>query len=88
MMSQKSKRELLEAILLRYLKASKIEKQKMPDEFTSATGYHRKYVIRVLKSQVQKRPKGKKKGCKAIFRGEVVQALKHIWDIYVVDPRI
>jgi len=81
-MSQKSKRELLETIRPRYLKANKIEKQKMLDEFTSATGYHRKYAIRVLKNQVQKRPKWKKPGRKAIYRGEVVQALENIWEIY------
>ena len=37
----------------RYLKASNLEKQKMLDEFASATGYHRKHAIRLLKNQVQ-----------------------------------
>lgn len=84
MMSLKSKRELLEAIRPRYLKARKAEKQKMLDEFTAATGYHRKYAIRVLKNQVQvqNRHKGKTKIYKAIYRGEVVQALEQIWEIY------
>ncbi len=82
MMSLKSKRELLEVVRSRYLKASKAEKQKMLDEFTSATGYHRKYAIRILKEQVQKRPKRKNKGYQAIYRGEVVQALEQIWEIY------
>jgi hypothetical protein len=83
MMSLKSKRELLEAIRPRYLKAGKVEKQKMLDEFTSATGYHRKHAIRVLKNrvQVQTRHKGKTKTYKAIYRGEVVQALEQIWEI-------
>ncbi len=82
-MSLKSKRELSEAIRPRYLKASKVEKQKMLDEFTLATGYHRKYAIRVLKNQVQvqNHHKGKTKTYKAIYRGEVVQALKQIWEI-------
>ena len=53
MMSLKSKRELLEVVQPRYLKANKAEKQKMLDEFTSVTGYHRKHAIRVLKNQVQ-----------------------------------
>ena len=52
-MSLKSKRELLEVVRPRYLKASKFEKQKILDEFTSATGYHRKHAIRILKNQVQ-----------------------------------
>jgi hypothetical protein len=84
MMSLKSKRELLEVVRPRYLKASKVEKQKMLDEFTSATGYHRKHAIRVLKNQVQvqNRLKGKTKTYKPIYRGAVVQALEQIWEIY------
>jgi hypothetical protein len=82
MMSLKSKRELLEVVRSRYLKANKLEKQKMLDEFTSATGYHRKYAIRVLKNQVQKHHKRKTKGYKAVYCGEVVRALEQIWEIY------
>ena len=84
MMSLKSKRELLEVIRPRYLKANKAEKQKILDEFTSATGYHRKHAIRILRNrvQVQKRHEGKNKTYKTIYRGEVVQALEQIWEIY------
>jgi hypothetical protein len=84
MMSLKSKRELLEVVRPRYLKASKLEKQKMLDEFTSATGYHRKYAIRVLKNQrqVQNHLKGKTKTYKPIYGGEMVQVLEQIWEIY------
>jgi hypothetical protein len=84
MMSLKSKRELLEVLRPRYLKAHKVEKQKMLDEFTSATGYHRKHAVRVLKNkvQVQNRFKGKTKTYKAIYRGEVVQVLEQLWEIY------
>lgn len=83
-MSLKSKRELIEVVQSRYLKASKFEKQKMLDEFTFATGYHRKHAVRVLKNQVQvqKHLKGKTKTYKAIYRGEVVLALEQIWEIY------
>jgi len=84
MMSLKSKRELLEVVQPRYLKASKVEKQKMLDEFTLITGYHRKHAIRVLKKQiqVQNHLKRKSKSYKTIYRGEVVQALEQIWEIY------
>jgi hypothetical protein len=84
MMSLKSKCELLEVVRPRYLKASKVEKQKILDEFTSATGYHRKHAIRVLKNQVQVQNhlKGKTKTYKTIYGGEVVQALEQIWEIY------
>jgi hypothetical protein len=45
-MSQQSKRELLQAIRPSYLKANKAGKTKSLDEFVDATGYHRKYAIR------------------------------------------
>jgi hypothetical protein len=83
-MSLKSKCELLEAVQPRYLKANKAEKQKILDEFTNATGYHRKHAIRVLKNkvQVQNTLRRKTKTYKTIYRGEVVQALELIWEIY------
>jgi hypothetical protein len=84
MMSLKSKHELVEAVQPRYLKANKFEKQKILDEFTSATGYHRKHAIRVLKNKVQvhNRLTGKTKTYKSLYGGEVVQALEQIWEIY------
>lgn len=81
-MSLKSKRELSEVVRPRYLKASKFEKQKILDEFTSATGYHRKHAIRVLKSRVPKGRRRKRTGYQAVYRGKVVQALEQIWEIY------
>jgi len=48
-MSQRSKRELFAEVQPRYMKASKAGKQKILDEFTASTGYHRKYAIRLLK---------------------------------------
>lgn len=82
-MSLKSKRELLEVLRPRYLKANKVEKQKMLDEFTSTTGYHRKHAIRILKNQVQVQNhlNRKTKTYKTIYQGEVVQALEQIWEI-------
>jgi len=84
MMSLKSKRELLEVVRPRYLKASKLEKQKILDELTLATGYHRKHAIRVLKNKVQSQNhlKGKTKTYQPLYRGEVVQVLEQIWEIY------
>ena len=84
MMSLKSKCELLEVVRPRYLKASKFEKQKILDELTCATGYHRKHAIRVLKNQgqVQNHLKRKTKTYQSIYRGEVVQVLEQIWEIY------
>jgi hypothetical protein len=81
MMSQRSKREIIEAIRPRYLKANKAGKQQILDEFIATTGYHRKYAIRVLKHGPK--PKGwKKPGRRKIYHGEVVQVLEKIWEIY------
>jgi hypothetical protein len=52
MMSQLSKKELLEAIRPRYRKANKVEKQHILDEFVAATCYHRKHAIRILKQEL------------------------------------
>jgi hypothetical protein len=82
MLSLKSKQELLEVVRPRYLQASKGEKQKILDEFTSATGYHRKHAIRVLKNRVSKTRRRKRTGYPTLYHGEVVQALEQIWEIY------
>jgi hypothetical protein len=79
-MTRSSKRELLEAIRPRYLRASKAEKTRILDEFVASTGYHRKHAIRLLKHGVK--ASGKKKPGKAkIYPGEVVIALTKIWAI-------
>ncbi|TLM99174.1 DDE-type integrase/transposase/recombinase [bacterium] len=80
MMSQRSKREMIEAIRPRYMKADKAEKEQILDEFVATTGYHRKYAIRLLKHGPK--PRGlKKAGRKKVYQGEVVQALEQIWKI-------
>ena len=81
-MSLKSKQELVEVVRPRYLQASKAEKQKILDEFTCATGYHRKHAVRVLKNKAPTRKRKKRTGYRKIYRGEVVEALKQIWEIY------
>lgn len=80
-MSQRSRHELHAQVQSRYLKASKAEKQRMLDEFTANTGYHRKYAIRVLKHGYKRRLH-KPKGRTAIYRGKVVEVLEQIWEIY------
>ena len=83
MMSQQNRRELYAEVQARYLKASRAEKQKILDEFTANTGYHRKYAIRILKHGYKHCPSLRKsKGRKAIYRGEVVEMLEQIREIY------
>jgi hypothetical protein len=47
-MAQQSKREYLESIDLRYRQSSRLEKQRILDEFMRVCGYHRKYAIGLL----------------------------------------
>jgi len=81
MMSQRSKREMIEAIRPRYLKANRAKKKQILDEFVATTGYHRKYAIRVLRHGPS--PTGiRKPGRRKIYQGEVVNVLEQIWEIY------
>jgi hypothetical protein len=80
MMSQRSKKELSEEIYPRYLRAKKAEKKRILDEFIAATGYHRKYAIRILKHGRPRRS-NKKHGLPKVYHGEVVVALEQIWEV-------
>jgi len=79
-MTQNGKRELLEAVRPRYLRANKADKARILDEFVATTGYHRKYAIRLLKRGV-KPCRSKKPGRSKTYQGEVVIALVKIWVI-------
>lgn len=79
-MTSKAKRELLEAIRPRYLRSNKAGKERILDEFCAATGYHRKYAIRLLKQGAQPR-RLKKSGRTKLYQGAVVAALIRIWEI-------
>jgi len=79
MMSKRSRQELTQEVHPRYLKANKVEKQRILDEYTATTGYHRKYAIKLLKHGL-KRKGYKNVGRKKIYRGEVVDVLEKIWE--------
>jgi hypothetical protein len=80
-MSSRSKREYLEAIYLRYKRASRKDKAIILDEFCSTCGYHRKHAIRLLKKFTRFiKPKKKKRGRTPLYSKEViVKPLKKIW---------
>jgi hypothetical protein len=80
MMSQRSRRELLQTIRPRYLKATKVEKTRILDEFVATTSYHRKHANRLLKKGSGAKG-GKKKGRNKVYQGEVVQVLTQVWEI-------
>jgi hypothetical protein len=80
-MSSRSKREYLEAIYLRYKRASRRQKAIILDEFCAACGYHRKHAIRLLrKFRRFLKAKKKKNGRIPLYRGEaLMRPLKRIW---------
>ncbi len=80
-MSSRSKREYLEAIYLRYKRASRKDKAIILDEFCTTCGYHRKHAIRLLKKYSRFiKPKKKKRGRTPLYNKEtIVKPLKKIW---------
>jgi hypothetical protein len=55
-MSLTSRRELLASIAPRYRGAKRVDKQRILEEFTAATGYHRQYAIQLLNHPPRPRP--------------------------------
>ena len=80
-MSPRSKREYVEAILLRYKKACRKEKTTILDEFCAVCGYHRKHAIRLLRGYKRfTRAKPKKRGRRSHYQGpDIMKPLKKIW---------
>lgn len=80
-MSPRSKREYIEAVHLRYKRASKKEKTLILDEFCLNCSYHRKHAIRVLRSFRRfTKPKPKKRGKPSRYsKPSVLSPLKKIW---------
>lgn len=89
-MSFKSKRELLSVTAPRYQTANKKQKQKILDEFVTATGYHRQYAIPLLKHYQADPSKVKSpgvlnqaqssRGRKKVYSDTVKQALIISWE--------
>ena len=81
-MSLPARRELLASTAPRYAKASKKQRQTILDEFTAATGYHRKYAISLLKhfdpnKTTQRRTPRQAKPRQ--YTADVQQALVTVW---------
>lgn len=79
-MTKASKRELVLAIRLRYMRASKAEKSRILDEFVATTGYHRKYAIWLLRHGPRPKPTTRRRG-HPIYGQAVKQALTQVWEI-------
>ncbi len=80
-MSPRSKREYIEAIYLRYKRASPKEKTLILNEFCATCGYHRKHAIRLLRGFKRFiRPKTKKRGRPPLYHSDLIlKPLKRIW---------
>ena len=78
-MSQHSKRELVQRLQPRYLKADRKEKTRILDEFVAITGLHRKAAIRSLRRQ--SKPFREYRGRCKTYTGSVVAVLTQIWRI-------
>ena len=80
-MGRRSKREYIEAVFLRYRRASREKKKLIFDEFCKTLGCHRKHAIRVLRGFKRfTTPKPKKIGRCPVYRSkEILEPLKRIW---------
>lgn len=78
-MSQRSKRELVDRVRDRYLKASRSEKTKILDEFVAVTGMHRKAANRRLRAGYQMGRE--RRGRKRTYTGAAVSALAEVWRV-------
>jgi hypothetical protein len=73
-------RELVRTIRPRYREANRAEKGRIPDEFVSITGYHRKYATRLLKHGLKAQRKGRR-GRPKVYPCDVTSALVEIREI-------
>lgn len=73
-----TRRELIQAIAERYRAANRADKQKILDEFTEVTGFHRKHAIRALRQRSA--PTATKPPRSRLYDEAVVQALTILWE--------
>jgi len=80
-MSPRSKREYLEAIIVRYRRAARKVKTAILNEFCSTCHYHRKHALRLLNAaQRFQKPKKQPRGRKPVYRSdELLVPLTRIW---------
>ena len=79
-MSMPSRREYLASIYRRYRQSAKAEKSHILKEFCRASGYHRKYAIRLLNAPLRRTPvEHRGRGC--TYTHEDTYFLKKIWAI-------
>jgi hypothetical protein len=80
MMSAPAKWEYLRAIHGRYRQASRKAKSGILDEFCRATGYHRKYALRLLNGPPPGAQRSPRRRRPLTYGPGVIQALRVIWE--------
>jgi hypothetical protein len=81
--SWQTRKELLEAIRLRYRESWKVNKTRILDEFVALTGYHRKYGIRLLSQPCDSAAKTVQDGpirSRRVYDEAVKEALIVMWE--------
>ena len=78
--SRKAKRELVDALRVRYREASRAEKTRILDEFAAVTGFHRKHAIHVLNGHGWTSPRPRRGESKRVYDEAVRQALVVLWE--------
>jgi hypothetical protein len=78
-LSVATRRELIEAVAVRYRAAGRNGKKEILDEFVKVTGFHRKHAIRALKQSLkQEKREPRERG--RIYDEAVRQALTIVWE--------
>jgi len=81
-MDMQSRKQYLQAVQKDYLKAGRLEKQRLLDEAEHRTGLDRNYITQRLSAKTQWRPIEKRKPRPKEFGSELVEPLVRIWDIF------
>lgn len=78
-MTKTTRRELLAVIKQRYLKASRLEKTAILNEFCEGTGYHRLYAIRILQAAHHYRSGSRKR--RRTYSSSLMAFIVKIWEL-------
>jgi len=81
--SSQTKKELLEAMRLRYRESSKMNKTRILDEFVALTDYHRTHGVCLLSQPCDTGAKAVQDGCirsRRVYDEAVKEALTVLWE--------
>jgi hypothetical protein len=78
--SYKARQEILKSVCLKYAQSNKSAKTKLLEGFVAATGYDRKYAIKLLNRGIDVTPKKSNSGRRPVYNDEVKQILEMVWN--------